>query len=94
MDTVGRLGSAAEYDPASGPGGKFVSRVHVGDVARILVRAVEANPADREPTGRVGIYNVCDDCPAPREEVLAFARKVFLCVRDGLCLLSRNLREC
>ena len=46
--------------------GQVFSRIHVADIARIL-RASIARPAPG------AIYNVCDDDPAPPDEVIAFA---------------------
>lgn len=45
---------------------RFVSRCHVFDLAAVLSRSIEA------PGG--GIYNVVDDCPAPRDVVERFVR--------------------
>ena len=42
------------------------SRVHVDDIAKVLMASM-ANP-------RPGaVYNVCDNCPAPPEDVITFA---------------------
>ncbi len=46
--------------------GQIFSRVHVADIVQVL-RASMARPSP----GR--IYNVCDDCPAPAHDVVAFA---------------------
>jgi len=46
--------------------GQVFSRIHVADIAAVL-RASMAHPNP----GR--IYNVCDDAPAPPQEVVAFA---------------------
>ena len=46
--------------------GQVFSRIHVADIARVL-RASIARPAPG------AIYNVCDDDPAPPDEVIAFA---------------------
>ncbi|MFN0042533.1 MAG: SDR family oxidoreductase [Alphaproteobacteria bacterium] len=46
--------------------GQVFSRIHVEDIARIL-RASIARPAPGT------IYNICDDAPAPADEVLAHA---------------------
>lgn len=45
--------------------GQVFSRIHVEDIARVL----EASMKSPAP----GIYNVCDDDPAPPEDVLEFA---------------------
>jgi len=49
--------------------GHVFSRIHVDDVVQVL-RASIARP---EPGA---VYNVCDDDPAPSEEVVAFAAKL------------------
>ncbi len=49
--------------------GQVFSRIHVADIAAVL----EASIAQPNP-GRV--YNVCDDDPAPPEDVLGFAAKL------------------
>jgi nucleoside-diphosphate-sugar epimerase len=46
--------------------GQVFSRIHVDDIATVL----EASMASPRP-GR--IYNVCDDEPAPPQDVVAFA---------------------
>lgn len=46
--------------------GQVFSRIHVEDIARVL----EASIAKPDPGG---IYNVCDDEPAPPQDVVAFA---------------------
>ncbi len=46
--------------------GQVFSRIHVEDIARILCASI-ARPAPG------AIYNVCDDVPAPADEVLAHA---------------------
>lgn len=46
--------------------GQVFSRVHVEDIARVLAASIT-----RPDPGR--IYNVCDDDPAPPEDVLSFA---------------------
>jgi nucleoside-diphosphate-sugar epimerase len=47
--------------------GQVFSRIHVEDIATVL----EASMALPRPEGRV--YNVCDDEPAPPQDVVAFA---------------------
>ena len=49
--------------------GQVFSRIHVADLAATLQRSMDA-PRD----GR--IYNVCDDRPAPPQDVIAFAAKL------------------
>ncbi|GGF09114.1 NAD(P)-dependent oxidoreductase [Aliidongia dinghuensis] len=46
--------------------GQVFSRVHVDDIARVLAASIE-----RPRPGAV--YNVCDDNPAPPDEVVAYA---------------------
>ena len=57
-----RAGKAQRIDKP----GQVFSRIHVADIAKVL----EASIARPNP-GRV--YNLCDDNPAPPEEVIAFA---------------------
>jgi nucleoside-diphosphate-sugar epimerase len=61
LDTV-RAGQAKRIDL---PGHVF-SRIHVDDIATVL----EASIARPDPGA---VYNVCDDRPAPAEEVIAYA---------------------
>ena len=49
--------------------GQVFSRIHVEDIARVLFASIE-----QPGIGRV--YNVCDDLPAPPEDVLSFAAKL------------------
>ena len=46
--------------------GQVFSRIHVADIAAVLMASMA------RPDGGA-IYNVCDDTPAPSDEVLAFA---------------------
>ncbi|MGR3483805.1 MAG: SDR family oxidoreductase [Paracoccaceae bacterium] len=46
--------------------GQVFSRIHVDDIARVLLASI-----DRPDPGRV--YNVCDDDPAPPQDVIAHA---------------------
>ncbi len=49
--------------------GQVFSRAHVDDIAQVLEASVHApNPGT--------IYNVCDDDPAPPEDVIAYAAKL------------------
>lgn len=49
--------------------GQVFSRTHVEDIARVLAASIaRPNPG--------GIYNVCDDDPAPPEDVIAYAAKL------------------
>ncbi len=49
--------------------GQVFSRIHVDDIARVLLASV-----DRPDPG--AIYNVCDDDPAPPQEVIAHAAEL------------------
>ncbi|WP_410218290.1 SDR family oxidoreductase [Paracoccus sp. (in: a-proteobacteria)] len=49
--------------------GQVFSRIHVEDIAQVLLASIEA-PAP------VGIYNLCDDDPAPPQEVIAHAAEL------------------
>lgn len=49
--------------------GQVFSRIHVEDIARVL----EASIARPNPGA---IYNVCDDLPAPPEDVIAYAAEL------------------
>lgn len=46
--------------------GQVFSRIHVEDIARTLLASIDR-------PRRAGIYNVCDDEPAPPQDVVAFA---------------------
>lgn len=46
--------------------GQVFSRIHVQDIAQVLLASIDA-PAP------IGIYNVCDDDPAPPQDVIAHA---------------------
>ncbi|NNE81237.1 MAG: SDR family oxidoreductase, partial [Silicimonas sp.] len=49
--------------------GQVFSRIHVEDIARVLVASIQRpNPG--------AIYNVCDDDPAPPEDVIAHAAEL------------------
>jgi nucleoside-diphosphate-sugar epimerase len=49
--------------------GQIFNRIHVDDVARALICAIDT------ATGH-SIYNVCDDEPAPPEDVVAYAAEL------------------
>ncbi|MEM6824482.1 MAG: SDR family oxidoreductase [Pseudomonadota bacterium] len=49
--------------------GQVFSRIHVDDIAQVLLASI-----DRPYSGR--IYNVCDDNPAPPQEVIAHAAEL------------------
>ncbi len=49
--------------------GQVFSRTHVADIAQVLAASIaRPNPA--------GIYNVCDDDPAPPEDVIGYAAEL------------------
>uniref|UniRef100_UPI0040470C56 SDR family oxidoreductase n=1 Tax=Yoonia sp. TaxID=2212373 RepID=UPI0040470C56 len=49
--------------------GQVFSRTHVADIARVLAASIkQPNPG--------AIYNVCDDDPAPPQDVIAYAAKL------------------
>ena len=50
--------------------GQVFSHIHVDDIAAVLLASID-RPADAADGGRV--YNVCDDDPAPPQDVLAHA---------------------
>ncbi|QBX33292.1 SDR family oxidoreductase [Paracoccus liaowanqingii] len=49
--------------------GQVFSRIHVEDIAQVLLASIDA-PAP------IGIYNVCDDDPAPPQDVIAHAAQL------------------
>lgn len=49
--------------------GQVFSRIHVEDIAQVLLASVNA-PAP------IGIYNLCDDDPAPPQDVIAHAARL------------------
>ena len=49
--------------------GQVFSRIHVADIAAVLMASMS------RPNGGA-VYNVCDDTPAPADEVLAFASEL------------------
>ncbi|MCH2163587.1 MAG: SDR family oxidoreductase [Marinovum sp.] len=49
--------------------GQVFSRIHVDDIAQVLAASIAA----RHPGG---IYNVCDDDPAPPQDVLSYAAEL------------------
>lgn len=49
--------------------GQVFSRIHVDDIAQVLAASINApNPG--------GVYNVCDDDPAPPQDVIAYAAEL------------------
>ena len=50
--------------------GQVFSRIHVDDIAQVVAASMLRVPQRRGPGA---IYNVCDDDPAPPEDVLSFA---------------------
>jgi nucleoside-diphosphate-sugar epimerase len=49
--------------------GQVFSRIHVDDIVQVLI----ASMARPRPGA---VYNVCDDCPAPPEDVVLFACEI------------------
>ncbi len=49
--------------------GQVFSRIHVDDIAQAVMRGLSG-------FGRHTIYNVCDDLPAPPQDVMAFAAEL------------------
>ncbi len=49
--------------------GQIFSRIHVEDIAQVLLASIEAPQPG-------AIYNVCDNDPAPPEDVIAFAAEL------------------
>ena len=49
--------------------GQVFSRIHVEDIAQVLLASIDAP----DP---IGIYNVCDDDPAPPQDVIAHAAEL------------------
>ncbi len=60
-----RAGRAQRIDKP----GQVFSRIHVDDIARVLDASIARPNAG-------GVYNVCDDDPAPPQEVIAFASEL------------------
>jgi nucleoside-diphosphate-sugar epimerase len=52
--------------------GQVFSRIHVEDIAEVLLASIRGPVPGTYP----GIYNVCDDEPAPPEDVLAHAARL------------------
>ncbi|WP_397542600.1 SDR family oxidoreductase [Roseovarius salis] len=52
--------------------GQLFSRVHVDDIAQVLAASI-----DRPDPGAV--YNVCDDAPAPPQDVIGYAAELLGC---------------
>ena len=48
--------------------GQFFNRIHVGDIAAAIMAAVRRDGG--------GIWNVCDDEPAPLQDVIAYAARL------------------
>ena len=67
--TAGTAGTAAP--PAPPP--RFVSRIHVDDISAALLASMQHPPQPRESGAAGRIFNVADDDPAPRAEVMHYA---------------------
>jgi len=61
-----------ESTPLEASATKYVSRIHVDDIARALLASMQA-PAE---SADAAVYNVADDEPAPRAAVLAFSAEL------------------
>eukprot|EP00624_Nannochloropsis_granulata_P005921 evm.model.NODE_42098_length_28510_cov_28.859102.7 len=72
LETIkrGLRGAQAGPDTLSLDGDRWVSRIHVEDIVRVLQCSMEE---DDGGGGQVEIYNVADDQPASRLEVFSFA---------------------
>jgi len=92
---------AGIYGPGRGPFSKVLagtakriikeaqvfSRIHVEDIAQVLLASIE-----RPGIGE--IYNVCDDLPAPPEEVLSYAAQLLKVSKPPkIDFLTANLSE-
>ena len=67
--------------------GQVFSRIHVDDIARVL----EASIAHPNPGA---VYNVCDDDPAPPEDVIAYAAELLgMPVPDAVAFEDADLSE-
>lgn len=66
LDTV-RAGTARRIVKP----GQIFSRIHIEDIARVLEASMAHPASGYDPPGRV--YNVCDDDPAPPQDVVAYA---------------------
>mmetsp|Transcript_13175 Transcript_13175/g.26748 ORF Transcript_13175/g.26748 Transcript_13175/m.26748 type:complete len:157 (-) Transcript_13175:146-616(-) len=71
LDAVAKGRAAAEDDP------RFVSRIHVNDICRVL----EASMIRRGPG--LSIYNVVDDLPTPKASTFALARQLLGVTKAG-----------
>ena len=66
--------ASASSTPASNGGGSITNRIHTFDIARAIVASITSVvPRTEEPH----IYNLADNLPAPRSEVLAYAANLF-----------------
>ena len=71
-----KLGGDANSDTTTTT--NYVNRIHVGDIADAVVQSMlkmEVKEEEEEEESWV-VYNLCDDCPAPRGEVMAYAREL------------------
>lgn len=72
----------SKESPASG-GANWVSRIHVADICGAIIASMMAPVTGSEGVGKGSIYNVADNLPAPREEVMKYAENLlFLQSRD------------
>jgi nucleoside-diphosphate-sugar epimerase len=57
---------------------RYTSRVHVLDICRCIEASIAKQQESGRGDGGASIYNVVDDDPSPRREVVAFARHLLL----------------
>lgn len=98
----GAAAAAAQPPPSSGDAAagspeplRYVSRVHVDDIVRAVLASMDA----AEPAGCAGsavrdqhrVYNVADDAPTPRAEVMRYASGLLGQAEEGgLAALEGN----
>jgi nucleoside-diphosphate-sugar epimerase len=76
---------ASSGEAAAGSPPRYVSRVHVKDIARALLASMDAAQGDDRSAGGgdkaaeldpYSVYNVADDAPTPRAEVMRYAARL------------------
>ncbi|KAL1523072.1 hypothetical protein AB1Y20_018032 [Prymnesium parvum] len=97
LDTVARAAVDADLsqpssthpvapNSTSSVGGKYVSRVHVDDIAATLLASMAAPASKREDA----IYNVADDEPAARADVMEYAAGILGCRLPNSALVGAS----
>lgn len=78
IDTVKRKNSQMGADKAvtDSAGTNWVSRIHVADICGAILASMVRPVASIEGEG--AIYNVADNVPAPRDEVMEYATNILL----------------